>query len=62
VKLDATSFAAPGVAGDYNSNGRVDAADYVLWRNNNNTVTTLPNDSTPARDHSDYPYGGPTSP
>ncbi|MFH7813508.1 hypothetical protein ACH0C8_16530, partial [Acetobacter lovaniensis] len=25
-------FATPVVAGDYNGNGRVDAADYVLWR------------------------------
>lgn len=25
--------AAPGVTGDYNGNGVVDAADYVLWRN-----------------------------
>jgi hypothetical protein len=24
---------APGIAGDYNNNGKVDAADYVLWRN-----------------------------
>ena len=24
--------AVPGVPGDYNGNGRVDAADYVLWR------------------------------
>ena len=23
---------APGLAGDYNSNGVVDAADYVVWR------------------------------
>jgi hypothetical protein len=23
-----------GLTGDYNNNGRVDAADYVLWRNN----------------------------
>ena len=33
--------------GDYNQNGVVDAADYVLWRKNNNTAITLPNDSTP---------------
>jgi hypothetical protein len=25
---------APGVPGDYNTNGKVDAADYVLWRKN----------------------------
>ena len=25
--------APPGVPGDYNDNGIVDAADYVLWRN-----------------------------
>jgi hypothetical protein len=27
------NIAPPGVAGDYNGNGVVDAADYVLWRN-----------------------------
>jgi hypothetical protein len=37
----------PGVTGDYNDNGKVDAADYVVWRNHNGTTTTLPNDSTP---------------
>jgi hypothetical protein len=26
-------LAPPGVAGDYNNNGTVDGADYVLWRN-----------------------------
>jgi hypothetical protein len=26
---------APAIAGDYNGNGQVDAADYVVWRNNN---------------------------
>ena len=25
---------SPGIAGDYNNNGVVDGADYVLWRNN----------------------------
>jgi hypothetical protein len=24
---------APGIAGDYNNDGKVDAADYVIWRN-----------------------------
>jgi hypothetical protein len=44
------SFTNPlslGIAGDYNNNGAVDAADYVLWRDNLNTNTTLPNDMTP---------------
>jgi len=35
-----------GIAGDYNNNGSVDAADYILWRNNvqplpNNEVVTI---------------------
>lgn len=38
---------APAVNGDYNNNGKVDAADYVLWRNNLNQNVTLPNDTTP---------------
>jgi hypothetical protein len=37
----------PGVSGDYNDDGKVDAADYVVWRNNNGTTTVLPNDTTP---------------
>jgi hypothetical protein len=32
-----------GVAGDYNQNGVVDAADYVVWRNNVG-AGTLPNE------------------
>jgi hypothetical protein len=43
-----------GVPGDYNNNGVVDAGDYVLWRKFNNTATTLPNDSTPGTNASDY--------
>jgi hypothetical protein len=30
--LEITGAAPPGVPGDYNGNGVVDAADYVLWR------------------------------
>ena len=36
-----------GVLGDYNNNGTVDAADYVVWRKNLDTSTSLPNDETP---------------
>jgi hypothetical protein len=32
------------LAGDYNGNGTVDAADYTVWRNNVGSSTTLPND------------------
>lgn len=41
----------PGVIsqlnGDYNGNGVVDAADYVLWRHAMQTSTALPHDTTP---------------
>ena len=30
--------------GDYNNNGTVDAADYIVWRNSEGTMTSLPND------------------
>lgn len=36
---------APGLLGDYNQNGKVDAADYVIWRNNTGTTNVLPNDA-----------------
>jgi hypothetical protein len=36
-----------GLAGDYNSNGVVDAADYAVWRHSLGEAVTLPNDSTP---------------
>jgi hypothetical protein len=38
------STAAP-LAGDYNSNGVDDAADYDVWRKNNGTNNGLPNDN-----------------
>ena len=49
-----TSAPAPVLPGDYNGNNIVDAADYVVWRTNLNTSVTLPNDSTPGVDESDY--------
>ena len=38
---------APGVNGDYNNNGVVDAGDYAVWRKRLNQNVTLPNDTTP---------------
>jgi autotransporter-associated beta strand protein len=35
---------AIGLTGDYNSDGTVDAADYVVWRKNDGTTNSLPND------------------
>jgi formylglycine-generating enzyme len=35
---------ASPVAGDYNGNGSVDAADYVVWRNNSGAAFQLPNE------------------
>ena len=40
--------------GDYNQNGTVDAADYALWRDNNGSPTSLPNDDTPGVAADDY--------
>jgi hypothetical protein len=37
----------PGIVGDYNDNGTVDAADYVVWRENLGSTNTIPNDDTP---------------
>ncbi|MEX0611511.1 MAG: PEP-CTERM sorting domain-containing protein [Pirellulales bacterium] len=34
----------PAVAGDFNNDGSVDAADYVAWRANDGTNNALPND------------------
>ena len=33
----------PVLAGDYNNNNIVDAGDYVVWRDNEGTNNTLPN-------------------
>jgi GH35 family endo-1,4-beta-xylanase len=38
---------APILLGDYNDDGVVNAADYVVWRNHQGTDAVLPNDPTP---------------
>lgn len=47
--LDLTGVAdatlVPDLPGDYNDDGKVDAADYVVWRKNENSTNTLPNDN-----------------
>jgi hypothetical protein len=51
--VELTSF-VPALAGDYNLNGVVDAADYVLWRNNLGSANSLPNDDTAGVGADDY--------
>src|SRR6185312_8414370 len=49
---------APGVGGDYNNNGVVDAGDYTIWRKRLNQSVTIPNDLTPgtvvAQDYTEW--------
>jgi len=40
--------------GDYNNDGSVDAADYVVWRNHLGSDSMLPNDATPGVTIDDY--------
>lgn len=44
----------PTLDGDYNDDGVINLADYVVWRNNLGSSTSLPNDSTPGVDEGDY--------
>jgi hypothetical protein len=50
--------AAAGLAGDYNDNGTIDAADYTAWRDAVTAgATSLTNDPTPGTvDESDFSY------
>ena len=48
------TVAFPPVAGDYNQNGIVDAADYTVWRDKLGSGTALPNDDTDGVDQDDY--------
>ena len=50
-----TIIPPPCPPGDYNDNGIVDLADYIVWRHNLNFNVFLPNDVTPGHvDQSDY--------
>jgi hypothetical protein len=49
-KYGAILSVSPNPTGDYNNNGTVDAADYVLWRNGG----PLQNDPTPGVQPADY--------
>lgn len=42
----ATTFTQPvaGLTGDYNNDSKVDAADFIIWRENVGTTNALPND------------------
>lgn len=44
ILLQLLDFVAPGLTGDYNDDGIVDAADYVTWKQNEGTANTLAND------------------
>ncbi|MEX2169663.1 MAG: hypothetical protein WD851_10150 [Pirellulales bacterium] len=39
-----TGVTPPELNGDYNNNGVVDAADYAVWRDNEGSMSMLPND------------------
>ncbi len=47
IRVEDESAAEQPLSGDYNNNGVVDAADFVVWRFNNGESVTLPNDPTP---------------
>lgn len=55
-----TVVAAPGLAGDFNGNGIVDAADYVAWRKGLGTTYTQ-NDYNVWRTHFGQTLGGGTA-
>jgi probable HAF family extracellular repeat protein len=52
--LDASALVSTLLPGDYNHNGVVDAVDYVVWRKNLGSGTSLPNDDTPGVGQDDY--------
>ena len=54
LSMGMLSVAATGLPGDYNQDGTVDAADYVVWRKNLGSSTSLANDDTPGVGPDDY--------
>jgi hypothetical protein len=54
ITVDGQPLLLGELPGDYNGDGVVDAADYVVWRKNVGLNTTLPNDSTPGVTQQDY--------
>jgi autotransporter-associated beta strand protein len=44
--LQVSTYVIPPLAGDYNEDGTVDAADFLVWRDNLGSETSLPNDDT----------------
>src|SRR5262249_16950560 len=51
--IAAATFTTP-LLGDYNGNGVVDAADYVLWREKSGSTQSLPNDDSPGVGNDDF--------
>jgi hypothetical protein len=47
VHPNATLTVTLALPGDFNNDGTVDAADYVVWRKNLDTQNVLPNDISP---------------
>jgi hypothetical protein len=58
LQLYDTGILSVGLSGDYNQNGVVDAADYVVWRNNlGSTINlTADGDANGIVDSGDYNY------
>jgi hypothetical protein len=56
LQLQATGItgAVAGIPGDYNQDGRVDAADYTRWRDQLGDANPLPNDNTIGVGQDDY--------
>ena len=54
LAMGVVSVEVTGLPGDYNKDNVVDAADYVVWRKNNNTSVPLPNDTTAGTSPADY--------